>query len=114
MLNLQQSHGDVLLYKIDKIPEGVKDKKHKKGIVLAEGEVTGHYHIVTPKREKQTYTAEEIGLFEKDGILYLKTTIPTKITHEEHKPQTIDPGIYQIGIVQEYDHLEQEKRNVVD
>ena len=36
------------------------------------------------------------------------------VTHEEHDAQVIVDGIFEIGIVKEYDYDEEEARNVMD
>lgn len=93
--------GDVVIKKVD----GIKGKKLNH-LTLALGEATGHHHAITEG---------EACLYEKDGILYLHVeSEQATITHQEHKPIVIDKGDYQIGIVQEYDHLSEEVRNVAD
>jgi hypothetical protein len=108
-LNLQ--HGDVLLERISKLPEGTTNVNRKNGLlVVMDGELTGHSH---------TITQENARLMEltKDGKsdLYLEVTNePVTITHEEHKPIAIPPGIYKIGRVLEYDYLTEMERQVQD
>lgn len=84
-------HGDVQLTKIDGIPEGVVSLGARKE--LAYGEVTGHAHRI------------DVGeLFQaKDGSLYLKVDVLAKLSHEEHKAQTILPGTYRVGIKRQYE-----------
>lgn len=93
--------GDVFLCKIAEIPNGAKEIKQRP---LAYGEVTGHSHKVE----------EAITMYEQDGTLYLKTDRDVSLKHEEHKPVTIAPGNWRVGIVQEYDFFEKEARNVRD
>lgn len=81
-------HGDVLIQKVEKLPEAKKlDRKF-----LFEGEMTGHAHRI------------DVGeLFEdKNGELYLKVDELTKVTHEEHKTVTLDPGIYRVTQKRQY------------
>lgn len=77
------------LIKIDSIPADAKKLKRKE---LAFGEVTGHAHRT------------DIGdLFEtKEGKLYLKVEKIAKISHEEHKTITLDPGCYHVNIKRQY------------
>jgi len=104
---IQQQQGDVLLKKIDALPEGAVAKVLDKGhIILAYGEVTGHAHRITDTVNSLFY--------EKDGKSYLKVNTPVKLTHEEHHTQVIPEGIWEIGIVQEYDYLKDMVRAVVD
>lgn len=102
----QQQQGDVLL-EVVKIPLGAK---RKSGLVLAEGEITGHAHrLNVPKG----VTAE---LFQEEkGDLYLRVSGgKVELVHEEHAPQVIEPGEYRVGRVLEYDYDTEEARQVRD
>lgn len=111
MRKLQQ--GDVLLKKCDTIPANAKKVAMKpRGFVLAEGETTGHCHVVRD---------DTVELFEADGVLYLKAITPTNLEHTlptgeqaDHNPVAIDAGIWQVGIVKEFDPFQEEIRNVRD
>jgi hypothetical protein len=96
--------GDVILTKIDSIPKGKKIERKERGYVLADGETTGHAHVIE----------DEIEMVEKDGVLYIGCKTDVIIKHEEHKHITIPAGNYQIGIVAEYDHFLEEARKVMD
>ena len=86
---MQIRHGDVQITKVDALP---KDAKKLSRNELAYGEVTGHAHRV------------DIGdIFEtKEGKLYLSVEKLTKVSHEEHKTLTVQPGVYRIGIKRQY------------
>ena len=86
------------------IPVG---KRKDAGRVLAYGEVTGHAHRLT--------AASDGLLVEIDGQLYLSVGAGgATITHEEHRPVELPQGDYRIGRVQEYDHFQEEARQVRD
>jgi hypothetical protein len=96
---LQQ--GDVILKKVSKI----KGKKLDH-LTLAKGEKTGHHH---------TITEGDAELYEEKGILYLRiNSEEATLTHQEHNPIVVEKGDYEIGIVREYDYLNEETRNVTD
>lgn len=108
-------HGDVTLVEVDEIPATAKKvNPEERGIVLAEGEVTGHYHAILPT----------VGELYKEGdVMYLDiTTSPDKIFHQEHgafknldgTETKIKPEKYKIIFPQEYDHLEKLTRRVRD
>lgn len=81
-------HGDVLIEKIDGLPESTKlDRKF-----LFEGEATGHAHRI------------DIGeIFEdRNGVLYLRVEKLTQVTHEEHKTVTVPKGVYRITQKRQY------------
>jgi len=97
--------GDVFFTKLKKLPEGIKTRsRSRRGYVIAEGEATGHAHVIN----------EEIEFYEKDGVLYLKTEKEVQVKHEEHKPVIIGKGIWRVGIVREYDPFTEEARTVKD
>ena len=68
------------------------------GYILAEGEATGHAHAV----------ADDIEVFESAGVLYCRAAAPFTVRHEEHKPITVPPGVYQVRRVRVYDHFSDE------
>lgn len=98
--------GDVCV-ELSKIPSKAK---RVSGLVLAEGEVTGHAHRL---KVPDGVTAELYR--EEKGDLYLRVTGGTvKLVHEEHKPLIIEEGEYVVGRVLEYDYDTEEARQVQD
>lgn len=97
--------GDVLLRQVATIPHGGTVVRHARGWVVAEGEGTGHAHVVI---------GDGVEVYEKDGTLYVSAPNGGTIRHEEHKPIDLAPGNYEIGIVREYDHFVEEARQVRD
>lgn len=100
--------GDVLFYTVNELPATItKVKPAIKGLVtFAEGEVTGHHH---------SCVADNVELYEDEhGTLWCSVEKETTVTHQEHKPVTLSPGTYKIGIVREVDPFEKEIRNVAD
>lgn len=94
-------HGDVILEKV----ESVKGKKKKcKKLILAEGEVTGHFHRLSGQLcEYQTGSERYVEVFEKDA----------ELTHDEHDTLQIPEGKYRVLIQREVD-LVGEVRQVMD
>lgn len=96
--------GDVLLVRVEKLPEGCKEIPHINGaIVLAFGEVTGHKHQVTDWQDSGRIARNAIHatkirarLLEKDGARFLEVVKPVTLKHEEHSPAKIAPGIYEL------------------
>ena len=97
--------GDVLLIKVDSIPRGKKIARKERGLVLAEGESTGHAHVITDNGAE---------LYEKDGKMYLSVEKEVTLNHEEHNAVKIAPGKYEVRIAKEYDHFLEESRRVAD
>lgn len=95
--------GDVLLKKINSLPDGEIKKENK--IILAEGEATGHCHAMTGN----------LSVMKKDGEVFVKVDgEQAEVIHQEHDAILIDPGIYKIEKVREYDHFAEEAREIAD
>jgi hypothetical protein len=104
MKQIQQ--GDVTIRKVDSLPlDAIQLKSDSRGVVLAEGEATGHYHGIKSKYAR---------LHERAGKIYLEALKKVTLRHQEHKSIEIPPGVYEIGRVQEYDYLTQISRPVAD
>ena len=102
---LQQ--GDVLIKSCDEIPEGAKKVAAKtRGYVLAEGEHTGHAHVID--------RLADIEFLEKDGKFYIINKSSVEIIHEEHKTITVPSGMWEVSRVLEYDHFAEEAKRVQD
>lgn len=97
--------GDVLLKRIDKLPEGEQKVIAKGKLVLAEGETTGHYHGIEESE------SELIQIGEK---MLLKLENQAVLTHQEHGHITLDKGLYEVGRVREYDYYSKMVRQVAD
>lgn len=84
-------HGDVLVAAIDALPAAATPRP---GNVLAHGEITGHSHRFVP--------AEGGSLLVEGGQLYLRVTGTVTLTHEEHGPIRLEPGLYRVWRQREY------------
>jgi len=112
--------GDCLLFELNALPKEVTPVKGK---TIAYGEMTGHNHTfyddMTCVAEKFDHTtgagSKHVNLYE-DGMknIYAEILAPVFLRHQEHKPIEFKPGVYRIGIVREFDHLEKLARKVVD
>ena len=112
--------GDVLIFTIEEIP---KSAKKISGVTVAYGESTGHNHTfydsetcIAEKFDHQNGAgSKNVILFECDNkSIFAEIIKPVWLKHQEHKPIKFEPGIYRIGIVREYDHIEKLARKVVD
>jgi small-conductance mechanosensitive channel len=73
--------------------------------VLAEGEVTGHAHVLDGYVE----------VMETDvGTREFSLDKPTNLVHEEHRTITLPAKEMVSGICQEYSHFEEEAKQVRD
>jgi len=92
--------GDVLLKEVEKT-RGQRQKQ--KDVVLAEGEVTGHKHVLTG----------QVLVSEFKGNKYVELTETSSLTHQEHDDLEIPRGKYQVILQREADLLG-EVRQVMD
>lgn len=102
----QGQQGDVCWERVERVPEGAtRHSRTPRGVVLAEGEATGHAHRILE---------EAAELYEHEGMLYLKNAQPVTVRHEEHAAQVIEPGVWEIGRVQRWDYLRKAREQVRD
>lgn len=101
-------HGDLIFTNSSKRPKG---KMLSKGAhVLAEGEFTGHKHIITAVE-----TGQMVNVWrEIDTITIEVPEGGAKVSHEEHKPFILVKGIYDMRIKREYDPFIQRIKQVQD
>lgn len=112
--------GDVLIYSEITLPKGLKPIA---GRTVAYGEMTGHNHTfydtadcVAEKFDHTTGAgSKNVNLYEdNDKSIFAEIMAPVWLKHQEHKPIEFKPGVYRIGIVREYDHVEKLARKVID
>lgn len=106
MSKFQARQGDVFVESIKAIPEGAQPVDRAGDVILAYGEVTGHAHRITAP-------LDAVDVLQEAKRIILNVHHPVTITHEEHGPVTLQPGVYASYIQREYDDLEAERR-VVD
>jgi len=63
-----------------------------KSVVLALGEKTGHAHTLS----LDDPTTGDIELVELNGVLFLRTSGPSTLRHQEHGEIGFAPGSYQV------------------
>ena len=102
-----QQQGDVLIQYVASMPTGGKIlTSGPRGYVVAEGEATGHAHVLAAEGV--------LEMREVDGVIYARIGAPSSLSHEEHHAQILPSGIVRFGRVQEYDHFAEEARQVAD
>lgn len=87
--------GDVLLVAIADVPQGTKLKKSKR-IRVAEGEATGHAHVLEPTEDATFLVdvdAEFVRIMGANGLL----------VHDEHTAIEIPEGDYRVVRQREYE-----------
>lgn len=97
-------HGDIFFRKVEKV-EG-NEVRHNGSFVVAEGETTGHKHVVKSQGMEIRQTA--------DGRFYISLTEAGTLSHEEHKTITLPVGDYEVSNEREKDWFSISVRKVVD
>ena len=90
----QARHGDLLLTKIEELPQNSPHVANTK-MILAQGTATGHAHVMSGK-DCKFYKNE------KDGTIYVKIDKTAKLTHEEHATIEFGKGIWKVQHQVEY------------
>lgn len=107
---MQFRQGDVFLERIEDeatVELGERVKRDKGRVVLAHGEVTGHAHAIE---------AGGAILFlgkAANEDRFLRVLRPVNLTHEEHSPIALSPGLYRVRRQREWTD-EQEPIQVAD
>jgi hypothetical protein len=112
--------GDVLVKTIAAIPTGKTTILATR--VLAEGEHTGHKHqididegeIALADPEADEILSPSVRVLKILDKMFVDAKREWTLRHEEHKPITMPPGIFEIGIVREADHMAGVVRRVAD
>jgi hypothetical protein len=100
--------GDVSIVAVTSAPAERVDVARENGrVILADGEVTGHAHVIK---------ATSAALFRDPKLTAVFMTVsgdvPVALEHEEHETIMIPPGDHQI--IRRREYSPQEIRNVAD
>lgn len=103
-------HGDILIRRIESVPsDAVAAKKDARGLVLAEGEVTGHHHRVNDVTAGELFVSPEQA---SELRMWLHLDAPADLTHEEHATITLPAGDYEV--IRQVEYTPEELRQVAD
>lgn len=90
--------GDILLLPVEKVPKGLKEIPRENGrIVLAEGETTGHLHMI--EAPEALFLAEDLESIENR---FLEIEAEVALDHPEHDTIVLEPGAYKVIRQREY------------
>lgn len=94
-MSVQYRQGDVFIQSVETIPEAVVEIPREHGhVILAHGEVTGHYHGIK-NRVAKFYKNEA-------GERFLDLSKPCDLTHQEHETISLPAGRYKVIQQREY------------
>jgi hypothetical protein len=95
---MKYRQGDVLIVRIDTMPEGIEPVPRDNGrVILAYGEVTGHVHAV--EGDVALFAPADVAELEER---FLRVEREARLVHEEHEAITLPPGIYSVRRQREY------------
>ena len=98
----QAAQGDVLIRRINKLPDGVKKiKPDKQGYVVAHSE-TGHHHVIEAKKGVGVYLGDDPLVSYLTVIDNVETTLEHLRDFDKHEAYTITGGTYEIRRQREY------------
>lgn len=104
-------HGEVIMKKVESLPEGAKLVEKGQKIIVGHSE-TGHNHVLEAEQ------GVTIKMYEIDGKMYLDLPAMANLVHqkstESHGTQTFAPGIYIREIRQSYSYAEKAMKRVLD
>ena len=88
--------GDVMIVPCGQIPKKITELKPEHGrVVLAEGEVTGHFHAML---------SDQVTMFRDDAMArFIDVKSEAKLTHDEHDTINVPKGVYRVIRQREYD-----------
>lgn len=107
--------GEVLIIKIDSIPEGVETKpvdRAEKGYIISHSE-SGHHHLLVDGEVMERVNNVPAGM----QIFYSILSNPTEFIQDApvpHDGYRLAPGIYEFRISREYNPFLEEARKVAD
>jgi len=95
-------HGDLLFVPLSGSPPGWPEKplrtqQPEQPLVVAEGEATGHRHVVTAPEGVEAASIDEI-----DGVVLHLLGGAGLVTHEEHGPLELPAEWYRVPRQREY------------
>ena len=98
--------GDVLLVRVDAIPERrvglVVSEQTADRHLLAEGEATGHAHVVVGNELRLAEWSRRRRWGPSEQRRYLVVEGEATLVHEEHLPLVVAEGVYEVRRQREY------------
>jgi hypothetical protein len=74
----QYRQGDILVEDVDQLPADAKSQTRLRRLVVAQGEATGHHHVLLPTRENMDWWQNPAG------DIYVRSAEAGRLVHEEH------------------------------
>lgn len=94
------AQGDVLLRKVETLPEGLIPAKSENGKYIIAHSKTGHHHTVMEKNAQ--LLIDQTNEFIKYLVVNQDTTLEHDRSFHTHETLSLDAGIYKISNQREY------------
>jgi hypothetical protein len=103
----QYRQGDVLIESVAEIPSTAQKQEPSRRVILAQGEATGHHHVLETADPADWWKPGEIATANDKsaalaGELFLSLPTGATVTHEEHSTINLPPGVYRVIRQREY------------
>lgn len=109
------AQGEIRIFRIDKVPAGLKPLKREGEHLIIGHSETGHHHILVADRAQvfEADTAPE-GMRILFAILESPGSLEHLRGHDTHAPHAFEPGAYMFRADREYDPYAELARRVAD
>lgn len=101
----QAAQGDLLIRRIDNLPEGCKQITSEKGFFVVAHSESGHNHVIEHKPNVSLYTTDD-PMISYLQVIEANDATEAIIEHlrsfDTHESILINPGIYEIRRQREY------------
>ena len=99
---MQAAQGDILMRRIEKLPEELTEAKLEGGkYILAKSE-TGHNHTVRKREGVKFYTSDNDQFLAYLVVDNTKCFVEHERSFDTHEPIELSPGIYEVRRQREY------------
>lgn len=99
------AQGDVLIRRVESIPENATANAPINGEIIVTHSETGHHHVMVLDREKLP-SVEMFSSTDNPLLAWIKVNRPTVLEHrrphDTHEPIKFEPGVYEIRRQREY------------
>ena len=103
----QYRQGDVLIERVEEIPTTAKPQEKSRRVILAQGEMTGHHHVLESDDPADWWKQGESSATSQmprtpTGELFVTLLQTAAVTHPEHATIELPPGNYRVTQQREY------------
>lgn len=109
------AQGDLLLRRIDKLPDGVKRMATENGAFIVAHSETGHHHVIKERPGVKVYTTDDtmVSYLEViEATEQTETLLEHLRSHDTHETLSIPPGFFELR--RQREHTPEGWRRVAD